>query len=550
MRLGRQSLVLMLSLIALPIWAASAEPNGAFEVDRISEHVRILSSDAYEGRAPATAGEDLTLAYLIDQFSAFGLEPGAPGGRWLQPVELVRLTRPEDARFSLSNEGGETELIDGRDAIVFSIFAGSVDVSEAPLVFVGFGLDAPEIGWTDFEGVDLTGKIAILRAGIPDAGGFDDVTRGKYGSIRQRFENAFARGAVGAAYFTPGVTRDNWQRNVNSFRAAQYQKQRDEKEMANPPATMRLPADGVAEIFALAGIDFETAMEAAETRDFRAITLANNSLSVKYEVLGEDIVTNNVIARLSGKVRPSEAVLFTAHWDHLGRSIPDETGDEIYNGAIDNAAGVSGLIELARAFANDEPTERSILFLATTGEELGLWGIRQYADKPSIPLERTAVVLNIDTMSLKGPTRKARILEVGLTSIDSDEAVRMARIQGRQIAPSEPDPAKIYSRSDHIILARRGVPAFYMGWGRDRVEEGPYAGEDFFSYYHQPSDEWRADYDWRGAAQDLELRYLIARDIANSTEWPRWSKEADYRSVRQQSKRQRRRGRSSPLAGH
>lgn len=521
---------------------ASAEAKSEnFDPDAISETVRVLSSDEFEGRGPGTAGEDRTLAFLIERFAKMGLEPGTPEGRWLQSVDIIRLTRPEDGKFNLASAIGERNLVDGEQAVVVARVPGKVQISNAKIVFVGYGLLAPQIGWDDLKEVDLRGKVVMYIGARPAAAGFDDLSSSQDATMQARLERYVERGAAGAVFFYPGSNSSNWQTWVNTRRVAQYQKPLDWWPTANgnAPAVVQIPEDVARSIFTDANADWEAAMADAERSDFIPFELKDIRLSAEYEVIGERVTTHNVLAKRTGSTRPEEAVLYSAHWDHLGRGLADESGDDIYNGAVDNAAGVAGLLEIAQAFAQEAPTERSVIFLATTGEELGFWGIRAYAANPTISLAKTAAVLNMDTATLGGPTRTARIRAVGSTSIDSNEAVLAAAEQERTIEGQTPDPARYYYRSDHIVLSRLGVPSFYLGWGQNRINEGHYAGEDFASYYHHPNDEWSAELDWRGSAQDFELLFKVGRLIADGANWPEWSPDNIYRTVREETADQR-----------
>jgi Zn-dependent M28 family amino/carboxypeptidase len=288
-------------------------------------------------------------------------------------------------------------------------------------------------------------------------------------------------------------------------------------------------------LYAKAGIDLTTLVQKASTQEFSPVEVPDAQICVNMTVRETKVVTHNVLARLPGTQRPGETVMYLAHWDHLGRGRPDASGDDIYNGAIDNAAGVAGLLEVARAFARTPRTARSVVFMASTGEELGMQGARWYVDHPIYPLEKTAAVLVMDTATPNGLTRTATVTGYGKTTMDYDQVPLAAAALGRTVLKELEFGGANYNRSDHTMFALKGVPALYLGWGQDRVNPDRPIVDYFARRYHQPSDEWSADLDFSGAAQNIDLLYRVGRALAISSIWPEWKVDGEYKDARRAS---------------
>lgn len=542
-----------LGLIVATAWMGAAfatEPAVPIEAARLSDHIRILASDEFEGRGPATEGEKKAIAYISDQMKQIGLVPGAKDGGWTQPVILNRfaVTRPVKAAINLT--GWNRPLLDGDDVVIGSRRVGTeVKIDKAPLVFVGYGVHAPERGWDDYKGVDLRGKVMVVLVNDPDfetaqAGAFDGKAMTYYGRWTYKFEEAARQGALGVlvVHETPGAGY-GWATVRNSWTSDQF-----DIVQTNPSATA--PMEGwiqrqvAVELFRLAGLDFEKLKAQAQTKDFKPVALGGATLSTSFAVSAQTITSYNVVGRLPGKTRPDQTILYTAHWDHLGRGTPDAKGDTIYNGALDNASGVAGLLELARVFKAGPPTLRSVVFIAVTAEEKGLLGSEYYSANPVYPLSKTVVNLNMDGLPVGGPSHDVVVVGAGKGTIEDDLA-KAAAEQGRVIAIDPVPEAGHYYRSDHFPFAKRGVPALHAGAGEDLITGGREAGEaarkDYIvNRYHQPADEWKPDWDYSGAIQDLNLLYMLGHDLANSNRWPEWKPGAEFKAIRDASSKDRR----------
>ena len=537
--------VLFAMLASVPAGMASSQGAPGIDPARLSAHVRTLASDAFEGRAPGTEGERRTIAYLTAQFTAAGALPGGENGGWTQAVRMNRYTitgprelRVTGSRADCSFEPGEDMLVSTRNP------APRVDVANAPLVFAGHGVVAPEHDWNDYAGLDVRGRIVVVLSNDPDhaqpSGPFGGRALSYYGRGGVKAEEAARRGAVGMIVIhDPAVSDNAWDilRAVNSAPANGLPGGGDAALAF--VATARL--DFVRRLFTCAGVDLAAQQQAATRQGFRGGALNDLRFSARFDVRVEQTVTHNVIARLPGRTRPDEAFIYTAHWDHMGRGRPDSTGDTIYNGAMDNAGGVAGLIELARLFASGPRPERSILFIATTLEESGLLGAEYYARHPLYPLETTVGGINMDAVNLFGPTGTMEVTGLGKSTLE-DHLGRELAATGRRMQDDPNSVVGFYYRSDHFPFARQGVPFLFAGSGWELVPErapnrrDPQVGTRF----HQPSDEWEESLDFAAAARDMMLYYRVGLRLANSREWPQWRPGAEFRAIRTRSDRRRR----------
>ncbi len=523
---------------------------------RLLEHIRVLASDAFAGRGPGTRGEDSTVAYLSGQFRRMGLRPGNPDGTWVQVVPLVGTTSAVTASVSA---GGETKALRSPDEIVaWSSRPDSlVRVDASEIVFVGYGVVAPEFGWDDYKGVDLRGKTVVMLVGDPpvpdpaDPARLDPRTfRGDamtyYGRWTYKYEMAAARGAAacvivhqtGPAGYAWGVVASNTGRERTEILGA------GERHI---PVEGWIQLDVARRLFTAAGQDFDALQRSAGTRAFRPVALgATASFTVHNAV--RQVRSRNVVARLDGSdpVLRAQTVLYTAHWDHfgVGRAIG---GDSIYNGALDNAGGLAWLLETARAFrALPRAPRRTLVFLAVTAEEQGLLGARWYAAHPLYPLARTLADINMDIPNPWGRTRSIVSVSHGQTTLE-DVLAREAARQGRTVRP-DPEPEKGYFyRSDHFELARNGVPALsflfpgadYVGRPADygRQVRAAYVAND----YHKPTDEVKPDWDLAGMVDDTRLLFRVGVEVANGERWPAWNPGTEFRAARERMLRAPRR---------
>jgi Zn-dependent M28 family amino/carboxypeptidase len=541
-------------LFLLPLAAAAAaQAPIAIAPQRLSDHVKILASDAFEGRGPATAGESKTIAYIVDQMKAAGLEPGGAlvDGRrgWTQDVPLLRAAIEGTPRLSFDVAGRQEPLAQGEQIAVRAAMTGThhVAIANAPLVFVGYGVKAPERNWDDFKGVDLRGKIMVVLVNDPDyetgQGDFGGKAMTYYGRWTYKYEEGARQGAAGVLVIhETGPASYGWNTVKNSNTNTQFDIVRQDPARAHTPMEGWIQRNVAVDLFRASGLDFEALKKAAQSRDFRPVPL-NARFSADYAVDSKVITSHNVVGRVVGARHPDETVIYSAHWDHLGVGRPDARGDTIYNGAVDNATGVASLIELGRAFARGPRPDRSIVFLAVTAEEKGLLGSEYYASNPLYPLATTVGVINMDALGVAGPARNFSIsgaAKLGLL----DDLVAEGRRRGRAFMPEPHPEAGGFYRSDHFPMAKRGVPAISFESGNDLVKGGTERGEALAKAYteqryHQPADEWSPDWDLTGMAQDLSMLHAVGARLANSREWPNWSPDSEFRAARDASAAQR-----------
>ncbi|MES2148311.1 MAG: M28 family metallopeptidase [Pseudomonadota bacterium] len=534
--------------------AAQAADSPKFDPQRMSQDVQVLSSDAFEGRAPDSAGELKTVDYLIGQFKAAGLKPGGDlvaGKRsWTQDVPLGRFEIKGPVTLTLRQGKASQALAQGDDMAVRAAMNGAhlVDFKDAPLVFVGYGVTAPERHWDDFKGQDLKGKLAIVLINDPDfetgVGEFGGKAMTYYGRWTYKFEEMARRGALGTIIVHETAPASyGWETVKNSNTNIMFDIVRKAPAKAHAPMEAWIQRALVVDMFKRAGLDFESAKKQAQSREFKPLELKGLTLSAHYAVDAQVIKSKNVAAVREGSERASQYVMYSAHWDHLGIGLPDAKGDTIYNGAIDNGTGVAALLELARAYGKLPAPKRSVLFLAVTAEERGLLGSEYYASNPLYPLAQTVGVINMDSLAPYGPARNFTIS--GNAKLDLlDQLIAKAK-QWNLVYAADPLPeAGHFFRSDHFPFAKRGVPAFSFDTGDDMVEGGLAAGKamrDAYvkDNYHQPSDQWSAQWSFLGTARDLEILYALGADLANSRDWPNWSNDSEFRPVRDQSAAQR-----------
>jgi Zn-dependent M28 family amino/carboxypeptidase len=535
---------------------ATTAPSGGdaaalFDPARLSEHVRVLADDSYQGRGIATPAEDMVVRYLSEQYAAAGFEPGGPNGAWTQDVALNRFTT-SDVEARLEVGGATLPLAQGREIVVSTRLPGSqVDLRDKPLVFVGYGIDAPERNWDDFKDVDVRGKVIVVLVNDadfeqPELDTFNGRAMTYYGRWTYKYEEGARQGAAGVIIVHETAPASyGWPTVQNSWSAPQFDIVRQNAAAERAPMEAWIQRDVAVDLFRRAGLDFEALKTAARSRDFRPVELPGATFSGSFDVATSRVTTRNVIARLPGTTHPDETILYTGHWDHIGVGEPDANGDAIFNGAVDNATGTAGLLELARAFGQGPRPERSIVMISFTAEESGLLGSEYYAANPVWPLETTVAGFNIDAMNVYG--RVANVDVIGYGQSDLDERVEAAAEgQGRAIRPDANPAAGSYFRSDHFPLAKRGVPMAYVDGGGEFLDEpiaARNAARDEYTArrYHQADDEWSADWDLRGQAEDLALIYGLGLDLANSRDWPQWKPGSEFGPARAASEVARRR---------
>jgi Zn-dependent M28 family amino/carboxypeptidase len=525
--------------LAFAAAAAAAQP-ALISAERIREDVRVLASDEFEGRGPGEVGEQKTVEYLSKAFAAAGLEPGGIDGLWTHPVPLVRLDRSPGAELSLTVSGRPEALVVGETVTLALRNPGRTEIANAPLVFGGYGVVDPSLGWDDYAGVDLRGKVVLLLANDPDFEaaedlGFEGRRMVLSGRVGTKFAAAGRAGALGALV-------------IHEDAAASYPFSQVASGDALPafvPAPLApsplqfsgwLRRDAALQLLGRAGLDLEALKRRARDRSFRAFPLRDAELSASGELRATDFTSHNVIARITGASRPDEYVLYGAHWDANGRNGPDGHGDPIRNGAVDNATGTAEVLDIARAFAGGPRPERTVLFAAWTAEEKGLLGADRYAGNPIYPLERTVAVINLDPHVVLPAARDIELIGGGRTDLEERLSEAAAGL-GLRVTP-EPNPeAGWYFRSDHFPFARRGVPAIAFRAGRDLVEGGAAAGNAMVEAYnahdyHQTTDEFDPDWTFTGTALEARVAYELGRALADGDDWPQWYSDVEYRELR------------------
>jgi Zn-dependent M28 family amino/carboxypeptidase len=548
-----RSLLASAIALALPMFAHAADAP-KFDATRLSDEVKTLSSDAFEGRGPATAGETKTLEYVIGEMKAAGLQAGGDlkdGKRlWTQAVPLLRAEIDGTPKLSFSVKGSPEMLTQGDQIAVRAAMDGSskVAIKDAPLVFIGYGVNAPERQWNDFAGIDLKGKVAVALINDPDfesgKGDFGGKAMTYYGRWTYKYEEVARQGALGLLIVHETAPASyGWATVKNSNTNTMFDVVRDDPKSVHTAVEGWIQRDTAVALMKKVGLDFDALKAKAQKRGFKAVPLTGATFSADYAVDAKVITSQNIAGRIEGSKHPDETVIYSAHWDHLGIGRPDARGDTIYNGAVDNATGTAALIELGRAFAKAPKPERSVVFLNVTAEEKGLLGSEYYSSKPLYPLATTVAVINMDALDPTGVARnfttsgsaKSDLLD---TLIADGKAAGMAYI-------TDPHPeAGHFFRSDHFSFAKRGVPALSFGSGNDWVDGGIAAGEaagkDYVkNRYHQPADEWDASWTFAGMVHDLPLLYKLGNDLANSNRWPQWGKDSEFRSIRDASAGQR-----------
>ena len=536
--------------------AAGAHAGDApqFDPKRLSDDVKTLASDAFEGRGPATAGEKRTVAYVIEQMKAAGLQPGGElkhGKRgWTQAVPLLRADIAGTPQLAFDVAGKAQSLKQGDDVAIRAALDGAkqVSIDKAPVVFVGYGVSAPERHWDDFKGLDLHGKVAIVLVNDPDfetgSGDFGGKAMTYYGRWTYKFEEAARRGAAGLLIVHETAPASyGWATVKNSNTNTMFDIVRKNPSESHPKLEGWIQRDVAVDLFKRAGLDFDALKKQAQTRDFKPTALDGVTFSAHYAVNSGVITSQNVVGRIEGTSHKDENVIYSAHWDHLGIGQPDAKGDRIYNGAVDNGTGTAALIELGRAFAHAPKPQRSVVFLNVTAEEKGLLGSEYYAANPLYPLARTVAVINMDALDPFGPARNFTTSGVVPSEL-LDKLVADGKDMDRAFLTDPHPEAGYFFRSDHFSFAKRGVPAVSFGSGNDLVDGGVAAGEaahaDYTkNRYHQPGDEWQASWTFTGIAQDLKLLYRLGDELANSRDWPQWPHDSEFRAARDASAAER-----------
>ena len=536
-----------LAVLMLLVFFATAGSKGGGDEARalasITEEgmrgdIRVLSSDAFEGRAPATPGEEKTVQYLEQRFAEIGLQPGN-GRSYVQEIPVTEITSHPAGDLKIDGADG-TKSYRYHDEFVASTrrMIARVDLEGSEMVFVGYGIVAPEWNWDDYKGVDVRGKTVVMLINDPgyatkDPKLFNGRAMTYYGRWTYKYDEAARHGAAGVfiVHETEPASYP-WAVVDNSFTGPQMCFTAKDKNMAYAAVEGWLTLEAARSLFGRAGLDFAESKAAAARRDFAPMPLGLKA-SIALDNAVRDTASRNVLGLLPGDKRPNECVIYMAHWDHLGMDA-SRSGDRVFNGARDNATGVAGLLELAQAFMKLEtPPSRSVLFIAVTCEEQGLLGSEYYAEHPVYALDRTAAAINLDAMDIWGRTRDITVIGYGNSVLD-DYLAKAAKTQGRVVRP-DPDPAKgFFFRSDHFSLAQRGVPVLYASGGIENREHGAdwaRTQRDAFTAekYHKPSDELGPSWDLSGAVEDLRLLFIVGHRVSEESAFPAWKKDAPFK---------------------
>ncbi len=522
-----------------------APAPGEISAATMREVTRTLSSDEFGGRMPGTPSEEKTLTYLVEQFTRAGLQPGNKGS-WFQDVPLVEITAANYAPLQVAGSGEAFALSHGEEWVgVTSREVPHIDLTDSELVFVGYGIDAPERGWNDYAGIDMRGKTAVILVNDPDwtsetlNGPFNGAAMTYYGRWGYKFEDAARQGAAGALIIHDTFPASyGWNVVEEGWTGPQAYAERSDGGAGETLVNGWVQHDVARRIMIAAGKDFDALVKAAAVKGFKPVPLGL-TVSTSFDNTIRRYTTRNVIGVLPGSERPDEYVIHTGHWDHLGRCGPDEEGDDICNGAVDNAAGIGAIVALAEAHAKAGPAPRSLAFIAVTAEEQGLLGSEYFAANPVFPLNHIVAGINIDAPMLGGPSRDVTVIGGGKSDLDAFLEAALAR-QGRAATPDTSPQAGFYYRSDHFSFAKRGVPMLYVEGGQDFVEGGTAAGAAYQERYireayHGPNDEFDPAWDFAAVEPDLQLYYMLGRMLATSTSWPGWIPGDEFRRIRQES---------------
>ena len=536
-------------MMLIELVAAAAVAAAPLSSSRIKEHVQILSSDAFGGRGPGEPGEAKTIAYISNALAAAGFEPGGEHGGWTQDVPLVRLDRLPGATMTLGFGGTVRPLALGRDATLALRNPGRTLLTDAPLVFAGFGVVDAKLGWDAYAGVEMTGKVAVVLANDPDfeAGrdlGFDGRRMALAGRFGSKVEAAARAGAAAILVIHEAAAASYPFTQVGSGDALPQMVQAPGPAPSAMMASGWLLLDVAKALLKAGGFDLEALKMQARNPGFRAFRLPGATLSFDGAVRATSVISHNVIGRLPGSSRPGETVLYGAHWDANGTNGPDTTGDAIRNGAVDNATGTAELIEIARGFAHGKRLARSIVVAAWTAEEKGLLGSDYYVKHPVYPLATTALVINLDPHVVLPAARDIELIGGGRTPVEADLS-RIAAKRGLRVDPEPAPEAGWYFRSDHYSFARAGVPAIAFRAGRDLIDGGLTAGASRVAAYnqgryHQPSDAFDATWTFAGTLQEATVAFDLGRAVANGTAWPSWNAGVEYDLLRVATAAQRR----------
>ena len=515
----------------------------------IGRRIERLSSDEFQGRAPGTPGGQAASQYIADEMKAAGLEPMGENSTYFQSVELTAQTVLPSSTLSISN--GEDDIFDGNsteNAVFWTKrLDETVDVKDSEIVFVGYGVTAPEYGWDDYAGLDVAGKTVVMLVNDPgfatkDEGLFKGNAMTYYGRWTYKFEEAARQGAAAAIVIHETEPASyGWDVVSGSWTGEQYDLVRPDRGASRAALEGWITYAKAQQMFAVADMDLAKMKSDAAAKGFKPVPAPSLTLNATINQSVKTTTSRNVAGGIKGTTHPDEYVLYMAHWDHLGRNDTLEGDDKIYNGAVDNATGTAAIIEIGEAFVQQGAPERSAIFVAVTAEESGLLGSAYYAEDPIVPLDKTVSGINIDAILPLGKTKDMKVIGFGASQLE-DRLKTVLEPRGMYIVPDDKPEAGYYYRSDHISLAKKGVPMLYSDPGNDHVTNGLTYGEDFAKdytkdRYHKPADEYDNSWDLSGIEQSTEILFELGYGIANSQDWPNWYEGTEFRALRDEMRK-------------
>ena len=521
----------------------------------IAARIETLSDDIFEGRAPGTEAGEAAANWIAAEMARIGLEPGAADGSYFQPVDMVELTLDAaNSSFSVSNGAELTDMTLGTDAVIWSKrqTETTLSFSESEMVFVGYGVVAPEYGWDDYAGLDVAGKTVVILVNdpgyaTPEDARFNGRAMTYYGRWTYKYEEAARQGAAAAIVIHERAPASyGWDVVANSWSGGQPDLVRPNAGEDRTLLEGWISNDMALDLFGQAGLDFEAMKQAAAQPGFTYQDMGNLTASGTITQQMKELQSRNVVGVIPGKTQPDEYMLYVSHWDHIGKKSGEKTGapgedfyeDQIFNGAVDNASGSAATLEIAEAMMAEE-LDRSVLFVSVTLEESGLLGSAYYAENPTVPLNKIVAGINIDAILPIGKTRDMVVVGYGASELE-DRLKAIAEADGRVIVPDPTPEAGYFYRSDHVSFAKKGVPMLYADAGIDKIDGGEAAGRAFAEVYtaqnyHKPGDEYDPDWDMSGIEQETQTLFKLGRDIAASDDWPSWYQGNEFKAARDAS---------------
>ena len=518
--------------------------SGEITEQDLSLRIKELSSDNFEGRAPGTPGGIAASQYIADEMNSIGLIPMGSDGSYFQSVELTAQTLLPNSQMNINFD--RESVFDGNDkknSVYWTKRLNeNIDIKSSELVFVGFGINAPEYNWNDYSEIEVKGKTVLILINDPGFATQDETLfKGNamtyYGRWTYKYEEAARQGAAAAIIIHKTAPASyGWQVVSGSWSGEQYDLVRPDKGASRTALEGWMTYSKTEELLLKVGLELKDLEANATENNFKALSIPRLTLSASLKQNIKTTVSRNVAGGVIGSKYPEDFVLYMAHWDHLGMNLEIEGPDKIYNGAVDNATGTAAIIEIAEAFKTGIQPERSALFLAVTAEESGLLGSAYYAEEPLVPLKNTIAGINIDAMLPLGRTKDMKVIGYGASELEGLLESTLDR-RNMYIVPDDKPEAGYYYRSDHISLAKKGVPMLYADPGNEHEDYGLIFGEDFSddftkNRYHKPADEYNDTWDLSGIKQTSEILYELGYNLANSTMWPNWYEGTEFRSLR------------------